>query len=307
MAVFRKILVDIDAGAPVHPALERARRIARTSGATVTVADVLTLSPQARRALPPGVEEDLLARRRQQLERAARSLAGVDAEPRLLTGRPATALVQEILRSGHDLLVRSHARDLAARRPFGAVDMELLRKCPCPLLLAFPAAATGPPRIAGAVDASADDPVGHALNAAVVDHVLTMAEVEGGLPMLLTAWTPFGERLIRAHTTADVFLAYEEEMRQRVQQELARLTREVEGRRPGLPAMLRRGEPDGVIPEFAVAEGIDLIVMGTVARGGIAGLLIGNTAERILRSLPCSVLAVKPEGFVTPVTLDVTA
>jgi nucleotide-binding universal stress UspA family protein len=44
--------------------------------------------------------------------------------------------------------------------------------------------------------------------------------------------------------------------------------------------------------------------MGTVARGGIAGLLIGNTAERMLRKLPCSVLAVKPEGFVCPVSLD---
>jgi nucleotide-binding universal stress UspA family protein len=41
-----------------------------------------------------------------------------------------------------------------------------------------------------------------------------------------------------------------------------------------------------------------------VARRGIPGLLIGNTAERILRKLPCSVLAVKPDGFVSPVSLD---
>jgi nucleotide-binding universal stress UspA family protein len=42
--------------------------------------------------------------------------------------------------------------------------------------------------------------------------------------------------------------------------------------------------------------------MGTVSRTGIRGLIIGNTAETILRSVRCSVLAVKPEGFVTPVT-----
>ncbi len=47
----------------------------------------------------------------------------------------------------------------------------------------------------------------------------------------------------------------------------------------------------------------DLVVMGTVARTGIMGLLIGNTAETILDQLDCSVLAVKPEGFLTPVTL----
>ena len=50
--------------------------------------------------------------------------------------------------------------------------------------------------------------------------------------------------------------------------------------------------------------GVGLIVMGTVSRSGVAGLLIGNTAEEILRQVDCSVLTVKPDGFVTPVTLD---
>jgi nucleotide-binding universal stress UspA family protein len=44
--------------------------------------------------------------------------------------------------------------------------------------------------------------------------------------------------------------------------------------------------------------------MGTVARTGIPGLIIGNTAEAILDQITCSVLAAKPPGFVTPVTLD---
>jgi nucleotide-binding universal stress UspA family protein len=51
-------------------------------------------------------------------------------------------------------------------------------------------------------------------------------------------------------------------------------------------------------------EKIDTIVMGTVARVGIAGFLMGNTAETILGRVACSVLAVKPEGFVTPVQVD---
>ena len=44
--------------------------------------------------------------------------------------------------------------------------------------------------------------------------------------------------------------------------------------------------------------------MGTVGRTGIPGLLIGNTAETILQQVDCSVLAIEPPGFVTPVTLD---
>ena len=45
------------------------------------------------------------------------------------------------------------------------------------------------------------------------------------------------------------------------------------------------------------------VVMGTMGRTGIAGLLVGNTAESILKRVACSVLTVKPEGFVPPVSL----
>jgi universal stress protein E len=42
-------------------------------------------------------------------------------------------------------------------------------------------------------------------------------------------------------------------------------------------------------------------VMGTISRGGIPGVLVGNTAERLLPRLDCSLLTVKPEDFVCPV------
>jgi nucleotide-binding universal stress UspA family protein len=44
--------------------------------------------------------------------------------------------------------------------------------------------------------------------------------------------------------------------------------------------------------------------MGTVARTGISGFLMGNTAETILNQIDCSVLAIKPPDFQTPVTLQ---
>ena len=44
--------------------------------------------------------------------------------------------------------------------------------------------------------------------------------------------------------------------------------------------------------------------MGTVARTGVPGFIMGNTAETMLQQIDCWVLAVKPEGFLTPVTLD---
>jgi nucleotide-binding universal stress UspA family protein len=65
-----------------------------------------------------------------------------------------------------------------------------------------------------------------------------------------------------------------------------------------------RGEAKKVIPKLVGKLKADLVVMGTVARTGIPGFIIGNTAEAILNQLQCSVLAIKPSGFVSPVKQD---
>jgi nucleotide-binding universal stress UspA family protein len=67
---------------------------------------------------------------------------------------------------------------------------------------------------------------------------------------------------------------------------------------------LVKGWARQVIPGLAKHIKADLVVMGTVARTGIPGFIMGNTAETILNQLDCSVLAIKPAGFVTPVTLE---
>ena len=65
-----------------------------------------------------------------------------------------------------------------------------------------------------------------------------------------------------------------------------------------------KGKARHIIPGLARELAIDLIVMGTVARTGVRGFIMGNTAEEILSKINCSVLAVKPPGFVTPVTAE---
>jgi len=52
-----------------------------------------------------------------------------------------------------------------------------------------------------------------------------------------------------------------------------------------------------------IGQRIEVIVMGTVCQSGVEGFLINNTAEKVLHQVDCSVLTVKPDGFVTPVKL----
>jgi nucleotide-binding universal stress UspA family protein len=178
MESFSRILVDIDATATAHPALDRAILLAKRSPAKVTVVDVVMAPPSAHYYLTPGIEESLVRDRRQQLAKVAQTLREVDAEMKLLVGRPATALIQEVLRSNHDLVMRSHARDLTSSgaKPFGAVDMELLRKCPCPVLLVRHGEPATKPRIACALDASSEDLDAQALNAKIVEFAILLTD-----------------------------------------------------------------------------------------------------------------------------------
>lgn len=47
------------------------------------------------------------------------------------------------------------------------------------------------------------------------------------------------------------------------------------------------------IVEYAADHDIDLIVMGTHGRGGLAHLLMGSVAERVVRTAPCPVFTVR--------------
>ena len=61
------------------------------------------------------------------------------------------------------------------------------------------------------------------------------------------------------------------------------------------------GDPYREIVAFAKARQVDVIVMGTHGRGGMAHLLLGSVAEKVVRGAPCPVLTVRqPEHeFVT--------
>ena len=300
MEPFRSILVDIDATDRAQPALERAVGLARRAGARLTIVDVLGVPSHARRYLPARLEEEIGNRRRDDLARIAQEVTGVSVETRILDGRAASALIEEVLASGHDLVVREGARDRVAprREPSGAVDLELLRRCPCPVLLVGPGGAAEHPHLAAAVDTSTEDETGRALNSRIADFASLMADLEGGSVTLLHAWDVFGEGMMRGLASDDAFVAYVGAARERAADDFARFKESLGTRLADARVELRRGEPEDVIPQFAVAEGIDLVVMGCVARRGISGFLVGDTAERVLGKLPCSLLVVKPADFV---------
>jgi nucleotide-binding universal stress UspA family protein len=69
-----------------------------------------------------------------------------------------------------------------------------------------------------------------------------------------------------------------------------------EGR--SVTAYCRTGVPSSVIVQFAQEHAVDLIVMGTHGWTGIKHLIMGSTAENVLRSSPCPVLTARRSSSV---------
>ena len=59
-------------------------------------------------------------------------------------------------------------------------------------------------------------------------------------------------------------------------------------------SIVKRGSPARAITDTAARVGAHLIVMGTLGRTGLAHMLIGSVAERVVRTAPCPVLTVRP-------------
>ncbi len=322
MQRFKKILVLIDIEAPAHASLERAARLARSNDQAVlkVVSVVEGLPWYARLFLPSSSElQDVIVQRR--IERLDAIVAplrqeGLSVATGVLRGRPATAAIQDVLMSSHDLLIKDAEAD--GHPLFGSTDMQLLRNCPCPVWIVKPSQRAEPfRRILAAVDPTPppdETDVLHlrtkenreALNTKIIQIASALAEREGSDLHILHAWFVPGESLLRGetHLTQEQVDEYVEAMRDSEQRAFDELLGRVASQVSRENVHMIKGDPAEVITRFASQEGVDLIVMGTVARTGIPGLVIGNTAEAVLRQVDCSVLAVKPDDFVSPVSAE---
>lgn len=255
----------------------------------------------------PAVEERLEADARRMLTDLISSLSPRrPTECLVRVGKPFLEVVHQVQDGRHDVVVKT-AEDLAGihRYLFASSDQHLLRKCPCPVWLRRP----GPPpdSIAAAVDVD-DGPLNRRIIAAAALAARAAAPAGGPPPAvhLLHAWDAPGEGLVRsfAHASGEAgrYVAEVEAHHWKRLQDLAdgaATWPEAAGVR--LVPRLIRGPARVAVPTAIRDLGAALLVMGTVARTGVPGLIIGNTAEDVLNTVSVSVLAVKPPGYVSPV------
>lgn len=308
---FSNVLLVLGNRSRRAPALRRAAEFARNTGAKLGICEVINwvdrdYSGYMTRETSRRLLDTFVAQRTAQLSQLIEScdLGDLQTEVFVLAGKPHVEIARLVHANRHDLVIRAvdnrrGIRHLADRRD----DRDLIRNCPCPVWLLNSADQDERGCILVALDMPSDGGTDSELNQSVLRIAKSIAIAESRSLHVVHAWRLPGEGRVRARGV----LATDMEADRMVVREVSRrsgwLRHAVNTVFDGLPQSgaedvapelhLIRGRAKNAIPDLAEKLGAELIVVGTVDRTGVSGVIHGNTSEKIMPRSDRSLLIVK--------------
>lgn len=322
MKRFKNILCIIEDTQVSQNILQRAVKLAKDNQARLTVASVITNSKTSfnivKNFLDMDVKAFLKKEKTKELENLTEPVSDqLPIEIKIFFGTPFYEIIYNVLQNNYDMVIKIPENVSWMHKLFGSNDMHLLRKCPCPVWFIKEDSPESFNHIMAAVDVNIDTEedldVQEELNHQILQLSSSLAVSELAQLHILHVWDAPETALMQGafiKMPDSEVIEYAQKMQQLHDSKLKALLHDaahtqigdmLEFLKPNIH--LVRGIPNKAIPQFVQKLHIDLLVMGTVARTGLAGVLMGNTAEDILNQIDCSVLAIKPPGFKTPVSL----
>jgi nucleotide-binding universal stress UspA family protein len=308
---FRSILVAIDFSEHAGAALGRAVALAEKTGAAVKAVHVVTgvewavagTSFAGHWRVPPNEIRKAEKRLRQQAEErltawlAPFAKQNPELKSEVLVGIAFVEIIRAVRKEKHDLVLAG-TRGLSGvgRMLVGSTAERLVRKCPCPVWIVKPQHEWPLRSILAPVDLTA-------MSGQVLEIAGALGRVARCALTVLHVFN-FPSEQIATLPEAIVGLDVRSQrraLRQTAANQLSDFVKRHVPERTKVAQQLGAGSPWQAIVRAADRLDAGLIVMGSVGRTGIPGFLIGNTGEKVLRHCDRSILAVKPEGFVSPV------
>lgn len=299
MRRFKRILVVADPLMSAEPAIARAVQLAQANKAEITVVNV---QRELERDLP-SMQKVITRQQKERLDELTRKVAikRDKITTKALTGISFIEIINEVVSGKHDLVIKpTEGRGGVSRWLFGSTDLHLLRKCPCPVWILKQSKRRKYSRLLAAVDPDPSIEANAELNALILDLATSLARDAGSELHIVHAWSVTHEKALILGSSEKDAAHYIREMRIERKRRLDELLGKYDFTDLPTKTHFLKGDPGVVIPAVSKKERVELVVMGTVARTGIPGFIIGNTAEQTLNRLDCSVLAVKPSNFRMP-------
>ena len=305
MNEFKNLLVATDTRLEDHPIVQKSAEIARKNEGKLTIVDVAPEFPFIVRLAMQDhqhVHDLLIKEKAEALEQLAAPLreSGLEVSTKVLEGKSSVEIIREVNRNEHDLVMRvAKGADSRSDSFFGNTGSRLLRQCPCSVWLVSKNTTADFQHVLACVDTASDDEMDQELNKRVFQLAASIREYHDGKFSLIHAWSIWNEQMLKGRLGQESFEELEEKTLNVVTQRLNSFV-DAQGEHP-VSCNIVKGQTEAAITEFTKSQDVDLVIMGTVARSGIAGMVTGNSAEEILSNIRCSVLALKPSNFVSPI------
>lgn len=309
MRRFKNILIVVrDKTSPADDmAVVKGSQLAIENNARITLMDVIenphrTINEYKGIIKVEELIDLMIEQRKRQLSDIAKQLEpNIDVQVKVCVGRDFIEIIRQMIFEKHDLLIKvanEHEKN------FDSKDFHIMRKCPEPVWLLRPRKNTDCNKILAAIDLSLDDTEeGKQINKLIMDLATSLSQWENSELHVLSCWSLYGENALRDSSfmkvSEDELMAILLQEEENYEFKIRALTNQYEYF--NCHTHLIKDDPVHCIPNFAEENNIDVVIMGTVGRSGIPGLLIGNTAETILKTINSSVITVKPIGFESPI------
>ena len=311
MSRYQNMLVAIDPQQDDQPALRRAvylnQRIGGKIKAYLPIYDfsyemTTLLSPDERSSMRQGV----ISQRTEWIREQARAYleAGVDIEIKVVWhNRPYEAIIQEVLAHGHDLVLKmAHQHDRLEAVIFTPTDWHLLRKCPCPVWMVKDQPWPEGGKAVVAVNLASEEPHHDELNQKLIRETTRLAEMVNHTEVHLVGAYPVTPINIAIELPDFDPSVYNDAIRGQHLVAMKALRQKFAIREEF--THVAKGLPEEVIPDIASQLSAGIVVLGTIGRTGLSAAFLGNTAEQVIDHLRCDLLAIKPDDFASPITLD---
>lgn len=305
---YKRILVACDFSPYSDAALQQAVWVARQNGASVTLAHTLpdlikiahNASPQAKLDLLSGNGEKFEREvRRDSDEKMRQKIAGLglndlDIKYKTYLGDAYIELTQAVQLGNYDLVFAGTRGRTAWEQFFvGSTAKRLIRMCPSAVWIVKDKHGVLPKVVTAATDFSEVSVQGVAQAYWIARH----ADAQFHLLHIIDSTDIGDESFAKLPGGA----ALREELEKTTQAKIDSLLETLQCDRDKVNVHMAWGTPWRELKRFVDEKKVDLLTMGTVGRSGIQGMLLGNTAERVLDTCNCSVLTLKPADYVSPI------
>lgn len=192
-----------------------------------------------------------------------------------------------------DLLVLGTTGAYSHQDDIGTVALKCVRKAETKVLLVRENQKEPFQRVIGCVDFSRT-------SEEIVTQSARVSSVESAVLELLHVFSPPWKTLHYMAPTRQANLDFKNQFTRGLELQMKALKKRCDGELGDVnvsETLVEHSHHAQGIIERAQEKEADLIVLGTKGKSNLRYILTGNTAERVLRNTPCSVLAVKPKGF----------